>query len=96
MVNIVSAISGAGGNAPPRIRVWPANESVRKVIFHPAGKIRFAETLEESVEWPYDTFTRRRIADGDILLEGPGQQEAPAEAPKFAAPKASKKTAPEE
>jgi hypothetical protein len=54
-----------------RVRVWPAHEGIRKVIYHPTGRIRFRETLEESVEWPNDAFTKRRIIDGDVFLTPP-------------------------
>ena len=50
------------------VRVRPTTEDVRKYIYHPAGKIRFRATLEDSVEWPYDSFTVNRIRDGDVIL----------------------------
>ena len=50
----------------PRVRVLPANEDFRQVIKHPSG-IRFPE--EGSVEWPFDKFTRKRIAEGDVTVE---------------------------
>jgi len=53
-----------------RIRVWPATEDIRKHLRHSSG-VRFPETLAESVEWPNDTFTYRRIQDGDVLTEAP-------------------------
>lgn len=56
---------------PARIRVWPAREDVRMYIKHPAGRIAFRATLAESVEWPVDAFTLRRIKDGDVLLDAP-------------------------
>jgi hypothetical protein len=60
------------------IRVWPATEEIRKHVKHANG-VRFAETVGESVEWPNDTFTFRRIRDGDVLTEAPvAKAQAPA------------------
>lgn len=55
-----------GGQNPwpvPRIRVWPRTEDIRKYIKHPNGNIGFRATIYESVEWPLDAFTKRRLAD---------------------------------
>ena len=47
----------------PGIRVEPANDDMRRVLAHPrAGHFR----SEGSMEWPDDTFTYRRLRDGDI------------------------------
>jgi hypothetical protein len=68
-----------------RVRVTPKNDQIRKLIGHPSvGKF----PAEGSAEWPLDTFTRRRIADGDVTVEGEkeGKRAAkPAEPPKPAA-----------
>jgi len=45
----------------PRIRVWPRTEEIRKYIRHPLGNIGFRATIYESVEWPFDAFTKRRL-----------------------------------
>jgi len=54
-----------------RIRVWPRTENIRKYIKHPLGNIAFRGSLEESVEWPFDQFTKRRLADGTVLDHAP-------------------------
>jgi hypothetical protein len=54
-----------------RVRVWPAHEGIRKHIIHPSGRIRFGGTMDESVEWPNDAFTKRRILDGDVFTTPP-------------------------
>jgi hypothetical protein len=61
------------------MQVWPKNEEMRKILRHPNG-VGFHP--EGSVEWPDDTFTYRRITDGDVTTE------APAAAPEAAAPAA--------
>lgn len=68
MVEVRQTRRSANGSVTGSIRVWPASEAIRKLMKHPAG-IKFRETLDESVEWPLDTFTRRRIADGDVLTK---------------------------
>jgi hypothetical protein len=51
------------------MKVFPKNDDIRRVLFHPtAGKFR----AEGSAEWPDDSFTNRRIRDGDITPEGGG------------------------
>jgi hypothetical protein len=48
------------------VNVIPKNDTIRKLIKHPvAGAFR----SEGSSNWPDDTFTHRRLADGDITLE---------------------------
>ena len=51
---------------PPGIRVEPKNEDIRRVLKHPRGMIAFRS--EGSIEWPNDTFTHRRIRDGDVTV----------------------------
>jgi len=49
--------------------VFPKNDDVRRVLYHPAaGHFR----AEGPADWPDDAFTNRRIADGDIYKEGGG------------------------
>jgi hypothetical protein len=50
------------------VRVKPRDESIRKLLRHPLRGRGFPST--GSVEWPLDTFTRRRIRDGDVTVEG--------------------------
>lgn len=51
------------------VQVWPKNDTIRKLIKHPAIPAGFRE--EGSAEWPDDPFTLRRIEDGDVLLSDP-------------------------
>jgi hypothetical protein len=61
----------------PRVRVVPKNDELRKVLKHPTTGMAFRES--GSVEWPHDTFTKRRIRDGDITIEERAQErKAPA------------------
>ncbi len=51
------------------MKVFPKNDDVRRVLYHPAaGPFR----AEGPAEWPDDAFTNRRIADGDVYKEGGG------------------------
>lgn len=63
---------------PATIKVFAGNEDYRRVVRHPNGT-RFRAELGEAVEWPNDSFTTRRIADGTVRLDGPGPAERPAE-----------------
>ncbi len=49
------------------MKVWPKNEEMRKMLKHPDGNIPFRE--EGPAEWPDDSFTYRRIMDGDVTTE---------------------------
>jgi hypothetical protein len=48
------------------VRVNPRDEGMRKLLRHPLRGRGFPST--GSVEWPLDTFTRRRIRDGDVMI----------------------------
>jgi len=50
--------------------VVPTNDAFRAVLKHPSSGMRFPET--GSAEWPLDTFTKRRLKDGCITVEGGG------------------------
>jgi len=64
-------------DGPPRtIKVFAANEDMRAVLRHP-NKIRFRSALSEGVEWPNDSFTKRRIADGSVRIDGPASPSDP-------------------
>ena len=57
----------------PGVRVEPTSDYMRRLIRHPvAGKFR----AEGSLEWPNDTFTARRLAEGSVRLAGPSDQSA--------------------
>lgn len=51
------------------MRVIPKNEELRKVLRHPSN-LDLAFPAEGSMEWPDDSFTHRRIVDGDVTVEG--------------------------
>lgn len=56
------------------IKVYAANETMREVLRHANGT-RFRDTLDQGVEWPNDSFTARRIADGSVRTDEPGSGE---------------------
>jgi hypothetical protein len=56
------------------VRVLPKNELIRKYIKHARTRVGFP--AEGSAEWPNDTFTKRRIMDGDVTIEAPGALQA--------------------
>ena len=48
------------------VKVVPKNDDIRKLLKHPtAGALR----AEGSSDWPDDSFTARRVADGDVTIE---------------------------
>jgi hypothetical protein len=54
------------------VKVVPKNDDIRKLLKHPvAGAMR----AEGSSDWPDDSFTARRIADGDVTVEQAPQSE---------------------
>lgn len=58
----------------PTIKVFAANEDMREFLRHPSGG-RFRDTLDQGVDWPNDSFTARRIAEGAVRTDGPGAAE---------------------
>jgi hypothetical protein len=62
------------GDRPTTVKVFAVNETMRGVLRHSNGT-RFREALDEGVEWPNDSFTARRIADGSVRTDGPGSGE---------------------
>ena len=63
----------------PGVRVEPADgdgfkaEEMRRLLKHPsAGGFR----SEGSIEWPNDTFTKRRLREGSIKLVGEKKEES--------------------
>jgi len=57
------------------MKVWPKNDEMRKFLTHPLGNIAFRE--DGSAEWPDDSFTHRRIQDGDVTNEDPVKRVTP-------------------
>ena len=49
--------------------VRPKTDEIRKVLKHPHNNTGFRET--GPVDWPDDSYTHRRIMDGDITAEEP-------------------------
>jgi hypothetical protein len=47
------------------MKVMPKNDDVRRVLKHPVAR---GFRKEGPAEWPNDSFTARRIADGDITV----------------------------
>ena len=67
------------------MRVFAKNDDIKKFVTHPSGNIAFRE--DGSAEWPDDSFTHRRIMDGDVTTE---QQHRTQAAPAAAAMPAKK------
>ena len=49
-------------------RVKAGNEDMAKHLRHPITKLGFAGDINATVNWPDDTFTNRRIRDGDVVV----------------------------
>jgi hypothetical protein len=63
----VAKMQEATKDQRPTVRVTPKNDTLRKLLKHPkAGGFR----KEAPADWPDDSFTKRRIRDGDITVEG--------------------------
>jgi hypothetical protein len=63
------------GDLPPAtVKVYAADETMRAILRHPSG-VGFRDSIGEAMEWPNDSFTASRIADGDIRTDGPGSGE---------------------
>ena len=69
------------------VRVIPKNDTLRKLLKHPVGGPFRAEG---AAEWPSDSFTARRIADGDVTVEE-APKEGQASAPQPAAAETNEK-----
>lgn len=48
-------------------RVKAANENMVKYLKHPISKVGFTD-MNTAVNWPNDSFTARRIRDGDVVV----------------------------
>jgi len=62
------------GKPKNTVTVYAANGSIRRVIRHPSG-VKFGKSISEGVEWPNDSFTQRRLAEGSVRADGPGPEE---------------------
>jgi hypothetical protein len=80
-------------NRVPRVRVLPRDDEVRKHIKHYPSQVGFP--AEGSVEWPYDSFTKKRIRDGAVTIDQEtGEQRDARRAQTEAAPEAAPEVAP--
>lgn len=52
------------------VKVLPKNETLRKLLKHPSDNVAFPEEHAEKnwLEWPDDSFTHRRLQDGDVTI----------------------------
>jgi hypothetical protein len=50
------------------MKVWPTSEEKRKILKHPTGG-KFLD--QGGADWPDDSFTHRRIRDGDVTTSEP-------------------------
>jgi hypothetical protein len=67
---------------PATVKVYAANADMQRVLRHANGT-RFRADLGEPVEWPNDTFTARRIAEGSVRIDGAASGDAAAPDPKL-------------
>ena len=51
------------------VQVWPATDALARVLKHPNGT-GFRGGVGDPIDWPYDSFTHRRVMDGSVLLGG--------------------------
>jgi len=51
------------------VQVWPATDALARVLRHPNGT-GFRGGASDPIDWPYDSFTHRRVMDGSVLLGG--------------------------
>lgn len=61
------------------VKVLPKNDVMRRLLKHPSNNVAFQ--AEGSADWPDDSFTHRRIADGDVTIVEEKAEEKSAPAP---------------
>lgn len=76
---------------PRKVRVSPAKEEYRGLIKHPNGG---GFRSSGSIEWPFDTFTKRRIRDGDVIVEAREQNKPEAQTTAKSTAKPTARSAP--
>lgn len=54
---------------PAMVKVYAGSEDMRRLLRHANGT-RFRAAMDQPVEWPNDSFTARRLAEGSIRLDG--------------------------
>lgn len=52
------------------VKVLPKNDELRKVLRHPSDNVAFPASDAEKnwLDWPDDSFTHRRLTDGDVTI----------------------------
>lgn len=61
------------------VKVLPKNDDMRRLLRHPSNNVAFQ--AEGPMDWPDDSFTFRRIRDGDVTVVEEKAEEKPAPAP---------------
>lgn len=55
------------------VQVWAKDAAMAKLLTHPITKTGFIDPAK-SANWPDDSFTHRRIRDGDVTTTDPGAE----------------------
>ena len=63
------------GDRPATLKVFAANDTMRDVLRHGGNGARFRD--DGSADWPNDSFTARRIAEGSVRTDSAGSGEMP-------------------
>jgi len=63
-----------GVTVPTHVRVRATTEEYRRHLRHGVTKQRFLPDINQTVEWPNNVFTNRRLNEGSIVL---ATEEAP-------------------
>ncbi len=53
---------------PTHVRVVATDEKYRRVLKHGISGKRFMSDINQAVEWPFDSFTRRCMKDGSVRI----------------------------
>jgi hypothetical protein len=53
---------------PQVVQVMPKNDLIRKYLMHMPSRTKFPASGPAT--WPLDNFTRKRVRDGDVTVEG--------------------------
>jgi hypothetical protein len=54
------------------VKVYPKDAEMAKILKHPISKTGFnSDDLAMGVNWPDDSFTARRVRDGDVNVDPP-------------------------
>jgi hypothetical protein len=69
---------------PSHVRVRAATNALKRRMKHGITRVGFLPDINQSVEWPFDQFTKRRLLTGSITIDEdvPGGKEAAAMFPK--------------